>query len=182
MTKTAATLWLRAMNPIHCPRSMAEGQRSARTAVIGLGISLILNIAQTLWLTSTPAFAVMLAAQYEAMGLGPAEIEARQAMTQSIWPLVIGMAILVTVIFFGLVALIQWRRMGRAIPLVLLAFISWSVFVDGGMQLLGHTPPDAPDMPIWLQVAGIATTVVAAAIYTASLQGAILLHRLKGQP
>lgn len=181
MTTSVAALWLRAMNPLHCPRAMAEAQRSARTVVIGLGISLILSIGQTAWLASTPAFETMLNAQYASMGLTPTEIAVQQANMQTLWPYAIGLAVLMSAALYGVVALIQWRRMGRAIPLILLAFIFYGVFVGGGLRLTGAAVDDL-GMPLWLQLTGLVVTAVSAVIYTAALQGAILLHRLKGQP
>lgn len=180
MTTNVAALWLRAMNPLQCPRAMAEGQRSARTAVVGLGISLALSIGQTFWMISTPLFETMLTEQYAAMGLSPAEIAVQQGMMQSMWPFVLGMAVIMSAAFFGILALIQWRRMGRAIPLILLGFIFYGVFVGGGLRLTGSATDDM-GMPLWLQLVSAVCTVLVAVIYTASLQGAILLHRLKGQ-
>lgn len=181
MTTKVAALWLRAMNPLQCPRAMAEAQRSARATVVGLVISLALSIGQTAWMISTPMFQTMLEQQYADMGLSPAEIATQQAMMQSMWPFVLGLAVVLSAAFFGLLAVIQWRRMGRSIPLVLLGFILYGVFVGGGLRLTGAAVDDH-GMPLWLQLVSAAGTAVVAVIYTASLQGAILLHRLKGQP
>lgn len=181
MTTNVAALWLRAMNPLHCPRAMAEAQRSARAVVIGLALSLVLSIGQTVWMASTPAFETLLNAQYASMGLSPSEIAVQQTMMQTLWPYALGLAVLMSAILYGVVALVQWRRMGRAIPLILLAFIFYGVFVGGGLRLTGAAIDDL-GMPLWLQLVGLAVTVVTAVIYTAALQGAILLHRLKGQP
>lgn len=180
MTTNVAALWLRAMNPLHRPEAMAEGQRSARATVVGLGLSLILSIGQTAWMMSTPLFETLLTEQYAAMGLSPAEIAVQQGMMQTLWPYALGLAVLISAILYGVVALVQWRRMGRAIPLILLGFILYGVIVGGGLRLTGAAIDDL-GMPLWLQLVGLAVTAVTAVIYTASLQGAILLHRLKGQ-
>ena len=62
-------------------------------------------------------------------------------------------------------------------PIIMLALIAYSVVANLGMRLLGTMP--SPDLPLWINLTTWPAMIVSGVIYVASLQGAMLLHRLK---
>lgn len=179
MTTAVLTRWLRAMNPFIRPRAMAEAQRSARAGVIGLGISLLAGIPSTVWMLTGDRFEALMADQYAAMQLSSADIAIQQAMMQTIFPYMLIASAVFTVALYGVLAFVQWRHMTRAIPIVLLGLMIYGVVANIGMRLLGSFP--GTDLPLWIQLISWTAMAVTSIIYIAALQGAIMLHALKGQ-
>jgi len=180
MANEAMGRWLRAMNPWHVPRGMAEAQRSARTVVIGLAISLAASLAPMIWMFSGDWFVTAMNNEYAAMGLSAQEIAMQRAVMEVAWPYVIGVGLVFSALFYLALGIIQWRSMTRAIPIVLLGFAVYGVVANIGMRLLNIA--QVPDMPLWVLAVTWPPAILAGVIYAAALQGAILLHRLKGQP
>jgi len=172
--------WLRAMNPWHVPRGMAEAQRAARTVVIGLAISLAASLAPTIWMFSGDWFVTAMNSEYAAMGLSAQEIALQRAVMEAAWPYLIAVGLVFSTVLYVALGIAQWRYMTRAIPIVLLGFAVYGVVANIGMRLLNILP--VPDMPLWVLAVTWPPAIVAGVIYAAALQGAILLHRLKSQP
>lgn len=177
MTRNKINLWLRAMNPLKLPRGMAEAQRSARSMVIGLVIALIVGLIPTWWMFTSGWFETLMSAEYARMGLSAEELAMQQEMMKVMWPFAIGFGAIFTVLLYGVLAAVQWRMMTRVIPIIMLALMAYTVVANLGMRLLGTMP--TPELPLWITLTTWPAAVVSTVIYIASLQGAMLLHRLK---
>jgi len=171
--------WLKAMNPLHKPADRAEAERSARSMAFGLVLALAASIPATVWMFSADNFANMMQQQYAAMELNANEIATQQALMDSIMPYAFGFGILVSIIIYGAMAIAQWRYMTRAVPMIMLGLSVYGLVSSVGMQLLGSMP--TPGIPLGLTIFGWVAAAVTAVIYVASLQGAMMLHRLKGE-
>ena len=77
------------------------------------------------------------------------------------------------VLFYGVLGVVQWRAMTRAIPIVMLAMIAYSLVANMGMRLLATMP--TPDLPLWITLTTWPAAAISAVIYVASLQGAMML-------
>lgn len=179
MTDSTTGRWLRAINPLNIPRGMAEAQRSARGLAIGIGLSWLANVPVMIWTMQSPAFMQQVEQQYGTMGLSPSEVAMQQAMMPTIMPIAMGLALLFSAAIYGGVAYVQWRWKTRTIPMVLLSFFVFGAIATLGLTLFGNLP--APEQPVWAEVLGWGVGLVAAVIYVAALQGAIMLHSLKGR-
>ena len=93
------------------------------------------------------------------------------------WPYLIASSAIFSVLLYSVLAVVQWRTTTRAIPIIMLAVIAYSVVANLGMRLLGTLP--SPDLPLWINLTTWPAMIVSGVIYVASLQGAMLLHRLK---
>ena len=91
-----------------------------------------------------------------------------------------GAAAAFTVLLYSVLAAVQWRAMTRAIPIIMLALVVYSLVANMGMRLLGTMP--TPELPLWIVVTTWPAAAVSAVIYVASLQGAMMLHRLRSEP
>ncbi|MFA4939203.1 hypothetical protein [Brevundimonas sp.] len=180
MTRTTIDLWLRAMNPLMLPRGMAEAQRSARSMVIGLGIALIVGLIPTWWMFTSGWFETAMSAEYARMGLSADQVAMQREFMKVIWPFAIGIGAVFSVALYGVLAVVQWRMMTRAIPIIMLALVAYSLVANMGMRLLGTMP--TPELPLWMLLTTWPAAAVSAVIYVASLQGAMLLHRLRSEP
>ncbi|WP_395943211.1 hypothetical protein [Brevundimonas sp.] len=180
MKRSTIDLWLRAMNPFVLPRGMAEAQRAARSMVIGLGIALVVGLIPTWWIFSSGWFETAMSAEYARMNLSSQEVAMQQEVMKVVWPYMIGFGAIFSVVLYGALAVVQWKLMTRVIPIIMLAMIVYSLVANAGMRLLGTMP--SPDLPLWILAITWPTSVVSAVIYVASLQGAMLLHRLKREP
>lgn len=180
MTRTMIDLWLRAMNPLMLPRGMAEAQRSARSMVIGLGIALIVGLIPTWWMFTSGWFETAMSAEYARMGLSADQVAMQREFMKVIWPFAIGIGAVFSVALYGVLAVVQWRMMTRAIPIIMLALVAYSLVANMGMRLLGTMP--TPELPLWMLLTTWPAAAVSAVIYVASLQGAMLLHRLRSEP
>lgn len=177
MTRKTIDLWLRAMNPLKLPRGMAEAQRSARAMVIGLIIALIVGLIPTWWMFTSGWFETAMIAEYAKMGLSADQAAIQREFMKVMWPYLIASSAIFSVLLYGVLAVVQWRVMTRAIPIIMLALIAYSVVANLGMRLLGTLP--SPDLPLWINLTTWPAMIVSGIIYVASLQGAMLLHRLK---
>ncbi|WAC60910.1 hypothetical protein [Brevundimonas sp. SL130] len=180
MTRSTFDLWLRAMNPLILPRGMAEAQRAARSMVIGLAIALAASLAPTWWMFTSGWFESAMNYEYVRMNLAPEQIATQRAMMKVIWPYMIGFGAIFSVFLYGVLAAVQWRMMTRVIPIIMLAMIAYSLVANIGMRLLGSLP--TPELPLWILLIIWPASIVSAVIYVASLQGAMLLHRLRREP
>lgn len=180
MTNKTIELWLRAMNPLMLPRGMAEAQRSARSMVIGLGIALIVGLMPTWWLFTSGWFETAMSSEYARMGLSADQVAMQREFMKVIWPFAIASGAIFSVLLYGVLAVVQWRVMTRAIPIIMLALVAYSLVANLGMRLLGTMP--TPDLPLWIILTTWPAAAVSAVIYVASLQGAMLLHRLRSEP
>ena len=180
MTRTTIDLWLRAMNPLILPRGMAEAQRSARSMVIGLGIALIVSLVPTWWMFTSGWFETAMSAEYARMGLSADQVAVQREFMKVIWPYAIGFGAIFSVLLYGVLAVVQWRMMTRAIPIIMLALMAYSLVATMGMRLLGSMP--APELPLWILLTTWTAAAVSTVIYVASLQGAMLLYRLRSEP
>ncbi|WP_295190326.1 hypothetical protein [uncultured Brevundimonas sp.] len=177
MTRKTIDLWLRAMNPLKLPRGMAEAQRSARSMVIGLVIALIVGLIPTWWMFTSGWFETAISAEYAKMGLSADQAAIQREFMKVMWPYLIASSAIFSVLLYSVLAVVQWRTMTRAIPIIMLAVIAYSVVANLGMRLLGTLP--SPDLPLWINLTTWPAMIVSGVIYVASLQGAMLLHRLK---
>ena len=177
MTRNKIDLWLRAMNPLKLPRGMAEAQRSARAMVIGLVIALIVGLIPTWWMFTSGWFEMAMSAEYAKMGLSADQAAIQREFMKVMWPYLIASSAIFSVLLYSVLAVVQWRTMTRAIPIIMLAVIAYSVVANLGMRLLGTLP--SPDLPLWINLTTWPAMIVSGVIYVASLQGAMLLHRLK---
>ncbi|WP_295174159.1 hypothetical protein [uncultured Brevundimonas sp.] len=177
MTRKTIDLWLRAMNPLKLPRGMAEAQRSARAMVIGLVIALIVGLIPTWWMFTSGWFETAISAEYAKMGLSADQAAIQREFMKVMWPYLIASSAIFSVLLYRVLAVVQWRTMTRAIPIIMLALIAYSVVANIGMRLLGTLP--SPDLPLWINLTTWPAMIVSGVIYIASLQGAMLLHRLK---
>lgn len=180
MTRKTIDLWLRAMNPLVLPRGMAEAQRSARSMVIGLGIALVVGLIPTWWMFSSGWFETAMSSEYARMGLSADQVAMQREFMKVLWPYFIASGAIFSVVLYGVLAVVQWRVMTRAIPIIMLAMIAYSLVANLGMRLLGTMP--TPDLPLWITLTTWPAMIVSGVIYVASLQGAMLLHRLKREP
>lgn len=180
MTRTTIDLWLRAMNPLILPRGMAEAQRSARSMVIGLGIALVVGLIPTWWMFTSGWFETAMSAEYARMGLSADQVAMQREFMKVIWPFAIASGAIFSVVLYGVLAVVQWRMMTRAIPIIMLALMAYSLVANMGMRLLGTMP--TPELPLWILLTTWPAAAVSAVIYVASLQGAMLLHRLRSEP
>lgn len=177
MTRKTIDLWLRAMNPLKLPRGMAEAQRSARAMVIGLVIALIVGLIPTWWMFTSGWFETAMSAEYAKMGLSADQAAIQREFMKVMWPYLIASSAIFSVLLYSVLAVVQWRTTTRAIPIIMLAVIAYSVVANLGMRLLGTLP--SPDLPLWINLTTWPAMIVSGVIYVASLQGAMLLHRLK---
>lgn len=177
MADSMIARWLRAMNPLHKPADRGEAERSARSMSIGLMLSLIASMPSTLWMFQGGNMAKMMREQYATMGLTANEIAMQQALMDVVMPYALGFGVLLSVVVYGALAFAQWRYMTRAIPIIMLGLSLYGLISSIGLQLLGAVP--VPDIPVWLNVFTWAAAIVTVVIYVASLQGAIMLHRLR---
>jgi len=180
MTRSTIDLWLRAMNPFILPRGMAEAQRAARTMVIGLGVALVAGMIPTGWMFTSGWFETAMNEEYARMSLTPDQVAMQREMMKVMWPYAIGIGAIFSVVFYSVLAVVQWRVMTRAIPIIMLAMTVYSLVANVGMRLLGTMP--SPELPVWIVAVTLPSAVVSTVIYVASLQGAMLLHRLKREP
>lgn len=180
MTRTTIDLWLRAMNPLMLPRGMAEAQRSARSMVIGLGIALIVGLIPTWWMFTSGWFETAMSAEYARMGLSADQVAMQREFMKVIWPFAIASGAIFSVVLYGVLAVVQWRVMTRTIPIIMLALMAYSLVANMGMRLLGTMP--TPELPLWVLLTTWPAAAVSTVIYVASLQGAMLLHRLRSEP
>lgn len=170
--------WLRAMNPQVRPAGRAEAERSARAFVFGSVIALLASIPSTVWMVQSDWMKTLMEQQYAQMGLGAAEIEMQRAMMETLWPYAIAFGGVITVVIYGALAFAQWRYMTRAIPVIMLAFAAYTLVAGVGMRVIGMAP-EGPLFPLWISVLTWAAFAIQTVIYIASLQGAMMLHRMK---
>ncbi|GLK47882.1 hypothetical protein GCM10017620_08550 [Brevundimonas intermedia] len=180
MTRSTIDLWLRAMNPLILPRGMAEAQRSARAMVVGLGIALVVSLVPTWWMFTSGWFETAMNDEYARMNLSSDQIATQRAVMKAMWPFMVGFGAIFSVLLYGVLAAVQWRMMTRVIPIIMLAMIAYSLVANVGMRLLGSMP--TPELPLWILAVVWPASVVSTVIYVASLQGAMLLHRLRREP
>ena len=178
MVDSTITRWLKAMNPLHKPADRAEAERSARSMAIGLFLSVIASIPGFTWMFSADNLVAMMDQQYAAMGLSADDIAIQQAMLDTMLPYALGFGVLVSVVVYAALGFAQWRYMTRAIPIVMLGLSLYGLVSSAGMHLLGAVP--TADIPIALTLFSWVSAALTAVIYVASLQGAIMLHRLRG--
>ena len=177
MARETIRLWLRAMNPLKLPRGMVEAQRSARAMVFGLAIALVVGLIPTWWMFTSGWFETAMSAEYAKMGLSADQATIQREFMKVMWPYLIASSAIFSVLLYSVLAVVQWRTMTRAIPIIMLALIAYSVVANLGMRLLGTMP--SPDLPLWINLTTWPAMIVSGVIYVASLQGAMLLHRLK---
>ena len=180
MQRNKIDLWLRAMNPLKLPRGMAEAQRSARSMVIGLVIALIVGLIPTWWMFTSGWFETAMSSEYARMGLSADQVATQREFMKVIWPFAIVSGAIFSVLLYGVLAVVQWRVMTRAIPIIMLALMAYSLVANLGMRLLGTMP--TPELPLWIILTTWPAAAVSAVIYVSSLQGAMLLHRLRNEP
>jgi hypothetical protein len=180
MTRSTISLWLRAMNPLALPRGMAEAQRSARAMVVGLGLAWVVSLAPTWWMFTSGWFETAMNAEYVRQGLSADQVATQRALVTAMGPYLIGLGAIFSVLFYTVLAAVQWRMMTRTIPIIMLAMFAYSLVANIGMRLLGSLP--AQELPLWILALVWPGSVVSAVIYVASLQGAMLLHRLRREP
>ncbi|MFN7104942.1 MAG: hypothetical protein ACK4N1_20195, partial [Pseudorhizobium sp.] len=117
---------------------------------------------------------------YSRMNLTAAQLATQRAVMQAIWPYMIGLGAIFSAVLYGVLAAVQWRMMTRVIPLIMLAMIAYSLVANIGMRLLESFR--GPELPLWIMLLVWPASLVSAVIYVASLQGAMLLHRLRREP
>lgn len=178
MTASTPGRWLRAMNPLAQPRDRSEAERSARAFAVGSAVALLGGIPSTIWLFQSGWMMTLMDQQYAAMGLSAAEIAVQKAFMEVVWPYAIAVGQIITLMIYGAFAFVQWRYMTRALPLIVLAFSTYTLVSAVGFRLMGMTG-DGPQFPLWVTAATWATFAVQTTIYVASLQGAIMLHGLR---
>jgi hypothetical protein len=101
-------------------------------------------------------------------------------MMKAIFPFAMVSGAVFTVLLYCVLGVVQWRAMTRAIPIIMLALIAYSLVANMGMRLLGTLP--TPDLPPWITLTTCPAAPISAVIYVASLQGAMMLHRLRSEP
>lgn len=170
--------WLRAMNPIARPRNRAEAERSARSFVVAVVIALLASIPSTIWMFQSDWMATIMEQQLTQRNLSGADMEVQRALMGAIWPWAIAFGTGITVLIYGVMAFIQWRYMTRALPIIALAYSTYTLVAGVGVRLTGAVP-EGPDFPLWITALGWSTFVVQTVINIAALQGAIMLHRLR---
>ena len=180
MSRSTIALWLRAMNPLKVPRGMAEAQRSARSMVFGLAIALVVGLIPTWWMFTSGWFETAMSGEYARMGLSADQVAMQREMMKAIFPFAMVSGAVLTVLLYCVLGVVQWRAMTRAIPIIMLALIAYSLVANMGMRLLGTMP--TPDLPLWITLTTWPAAAISAVIYVASLQGAMMLHRLRSEP
>ncbi|GAW40357.1 hypothetical protein SH203_00755 [Brevundimonas sp. SH203] len=180
MNRAIIALWLRAMNPLALPRGMAEAQRAARSMVFGLAIALVVGLIPTWWMFTSGWFETAMSGEYARMGLSADQVAMQHEMMKAIWPFAIVSGAVFSIMLYGVLAAVQWRMMTRAIPIVMLALTAYGLVANMGMRLLGTMP--TPELPLWITLTTWPAAAIAAVIYVASLQGAMMLHRLRREP
>lgn len=169
-------LWLRAANPFTPPRGMAEAQRAARVGAVALGIEALLSAASSIRMIADPGYMQeLMSKQFEQMQLPAKELEFQMALFEAMRPM---MAIfsLGIVVLMVIVAVVQWRKMTRIIPIIMMVYVGYSIVMTLGVLAFGFFPKGAMDgwaMFNWALFAILLLPVIAA------YRGATALEKLK---
>lgn len=168
--------WLRAANPFRAPRDMAEAQRASRMGAAALIIYAVHPTIYAIRLALEPGQVARAMAAYMPAGeLDVQDIEMGLIWVSSLTPWIVGASLLIVALLLVL-ARIQWRRMTRAIPIILLAFVayrlvSWAAPLadialgKGQMGLMGAVD--------------VVSFVLSVPLILSACRGAILLHHWK---
>lgn len=178
MTSTSFGRWLRAANPLTEPRGMAEAQRAARMGGLALLIEAVAGSVGLYWRWQNPSqFQEYLAEALRAQNLPAAQLAVQEAML----PYMLTMTTVFEAILLGLyvvLAWVQWRWMTRAIPIIFLVLIAFTM-ASGALMLAiqGSAPPEI--WPLAISVLTWASRLTFIALMIAALKGSVALHRLR---
>lgn len=174
--------WLRAANPFNAPRGMVEAQRAARVAVFGLLASSLAGLAVALVMSAHPEWmATILANQNARMGLNQEQIALQRQMMSSIMPTIMLIGSAVGVVLYAALAWAQWKYMTRAIPVIVIAFLLYSILTSGIAAATGQYV--GLESSFWaLTTLSWIVQAAAGVLYAASVRGAWVLNRLKQEP
>lgn len=180
MTSTAFGRWLRAANPLGYPRGMAEAQRAAKMGAVALVLDAIVSAITAVWQAQNPGvFQQYMRAEMERQNPPAEQLALQEAFLGYLMPSILVMSALVIAVSLVL-AWVQWRRMTRAIPIISLVFIAYSVTTSA--VVLAMRGEAAPDIWPWSLLAlGWGKTLLTTALWVAALKGSVALHRLNQQ-
>lgn len=168
--------WLRAANPFQAARSLAEAQRAARMGAVVLVIQALHTAIHAARLALDPGQLARTMEPYMAVeGLDGAGLETGLAWVRSFTPFILG-ASLLGVVLWLILARVQWRRMTRTIPLILLALAAFrlATLVEAG----GVSGRVRLEMGLMGSV-GLLVFVLCALLILSACRGAFVLHKLK---
>ncbi|MGH7027268.1 hypothetical protein [Brevundimonas sp.] len=169
-------LWLRAANPFTPPRGMAEAQRAARVGAVALAIVALSSAVTSLRMIVDPDYLRnMMSRQFEQMQLPPEHLEFQMMMFEAMRPMM-ALFSLGFVVLMAFVAAVQWKKMTRIIPIIMLVYVGYSIVMTMGVLAIGLFPSAALDgwaMFNWALFAILLLPVIAA------YRGATTLERLK---
>lgn len=169
-------LWLRAANPFTPPRGMAEAQRAARVGAVALGIEALSSAASSIRMIAYPDYMRnLMSGQFEQLQLPAKELEFQMALFEAMRPMmaILSLGIVVLMVF---VAVVQWRKMTRIIPIIMMVYVGYSIVATLGVLSFGFFPRGVMDgwaMFNWALFAILLLPVIA------SYRGATALERMK---
>lgn len=171
--------WLRAANPINAPRGMAEAQRGARLGSVALLLQTIASLPLFVHIIVNPqAFVGLLMEEFERSGM-PSDASYVQALAPMVSAGYLIALVVMTVIYL-ILARVQWRKMTRAIPLVMLAFAAWS-YSSVLWQLATRGRVPYVDAPILYGLSWVVATICTI-LFLAAFRNAAVLEKLKRAP
>lgn len=167
--------WLRAANPFQAAQSMAEAQRAARMGAVVLVIQALHSAIHAARLALDPGRLARTMEPYMAEGLNGSDLEVGLAWVRSLTPFILGVS-LFGIVLWLILARVQWRRMTRTIPAILLALAAYRLtsLVQAGMA----GAPDKLDIGL-MGAVGLLVFVLCAPLILSACRGAIVLHKLK---
>ncbi|WP_312145380.1 hypothetical protein [Brevundimonas sp.] len=174
--KQNAKLWLRAANPFTPPRGMVEAERAARVGAVALAIETLSSAVSSIRTIADPGYMRnAMSQQFEQMRLPAKELELQMALFEAMRPM---MAIfsLGFIVLMVVVAVVQWRKMTRIIPIIMLVYVGYSMVTTLGVLAFGVFPRGVMDgwaVFNWALFAILLLPVIA------SYRGATALERLK---
>lgn len=134
------SLWLRAANPFTPPRGMAEAQRAAKVGGLVLGVEALSGGASSLRMAADPGyFRNLMSRQFEQMQLPAEQLEFQMMIVEAMRPMMMLFSIVFVVLMVG-VAVVQWRKMTRIIPIIMLAYVAYSILATLGFLVAGLYP------------------------------------------
>jgi len=173
--------WVRVLNPRTDFRSMAEAQRGARLSSLSLLLLLLSVVPSSLWMFANPNWMTdYMASVTAAQGASAEGLKVQAAFFEGVMPsLVIG-GLFFNALLFGGVAFSQWKLATRTIPIILLAWLGYTLLM---MPVRLAMPAELrPDLPAWISALSLVATVLCIGLNIAALRGAQAFHRLRQIP
>lgn len=161
---------IKAMNPTAPLTTEEAALAAARVSAVGMVIGAI-NQAVAGWYASTPAAAEGAARVVEQLtGQTP---DAAKLAEQAQFGLI---ATGVLVVLQLILAFVQWKKPGQALPILFLVLVIWGL---GGACIALFVPAFAASQPMWLTLFTLVAMLIAAITHIASIRGASALDKIR---